>query len=138
MTERLKTLAEAMAIAVLRGEMDAALALADKLTEERDQGTANERIIKNYRSQNARLAADGYAVYQWPEFRAFALRLGVMVDHNTWEISFAIREGEVVEVNHRYVGFDAPQQGPIDTTTLHNETFSTAITSPVEGHDGDD
>jgi hypothetical protein len=109
------TVAESMALAVLKGDMVAAYALADALIEERDEGrTKFAKAAAALREKKTRYANDGYGVYRWPEFRAFCDRAGIPYGLGTRSISFSIEEGEALEVRHTYIAFDAEtaQEGP--------------------------
>ncbi len=81
------TLAESLAMAVLKGDTAAAYALADQLIEERE-GFENlkQRAIA---TRTYPYATDGYSVYSWPEFRAFCDRLGVLWDLRTIDITIS-------------------------------------------------
>lgn len=114
----MRTLAEAMAVAVLKGDMVAAYALADKLQEQRDEGVdAQARAAKDLR-ENTRQAADGYDVYTWPEFQAFCKRAGILWDLRTISIEFRIAEGERMVIRQEYAASDDDRPAPtsIDTT----------------------
>lgn len=109
MNPRQKTLAEEMALAVLRGDSAAAYALADQLLEERD-----DKVTKMSKAaqalSNRTTAGDGYAIYHWPEFRAFCDRAGILWDLRTISITFTIEEGASLVVDQRYVGSNNPRQ----------------------------
>lgn len=49
-------------------------------------------------------------VYQWPEFIAFARRLGLTVDPRTRAIDLSMRHGDPVVVNTEYLGSDKIQE----------------------------
>lgn len=104
------TLAESMAIAVLKGDMTAALALADQLIEER--GGIKAEIEKHTGQWSRESAHAGRVVYNWPEFRAFAERLGVMWHLRTVEVIITMRPDEPVHVNHTYLGIDDQNPNP--------------------------
>lgn len=100
-----RTLAEAMAVEVLRGDMVAAYALADRLLEQRDGGIdAQARAARELREHPT--AADGYGVYRWPEFIAFCKRAGILWDLRTVSMEFTIGEGQPLTVRQVYIGTD--------------------------------
>lgn len=90
------TLAEAMAIAVLKGDHVAAYALADKLIEERQEKGIPLRGDHETRS------VTGYEVYNWPEFEAFARRLGFKYDLATRDVTIRLTVDEFVVIEHNY------------------------------------
>src|SRR5687767_4310055 len=98
---------EEMAMAVLKGDVAAADALADKWVEERSQ-TRTSRAAAEAETRTHPVPADGHQVYQWPEFRAFAARLGFMWDLRTVSVIIRITEGKMVVVDHQYAGSDVP------------------------------
>lgn len=116
----MRTLAEAMAIAVLKGDMAAACALADKLIEERQQ-------VRPEFTQHPELGrpVSGYEVYRWPEFIAFAGRLGFKWDLATTRVVITIAHDEMVCIDHTYQGRELP--AAVETTTVHNQQFHTFI-----------
>lgn len=120
------TLAEAMALAVLRGDMVAAYALADRLQEERAADPAAQAMAQA--ATRSAGPARCHDVYQWPEFLAFARRLGFMWDLSTRDVVIRMPLDGLVEIEHNYVGTDGPPAGtPIDTTTAHNRVRRTRI-----------
>lgn len=103
------TLADEMALAVLRGDNVAAYALADQLLEEREgKITKMAKAAELLRAIPG--AFDGYQVYLWPEFRAFCDRAGILWDLWTISMTFTIEEGSRLVVNHTYAGSDGPTQ----------------------------
>jgi hypothetical protein len=60
-------------------------------------------------TRNTPGANDGYGVYGWPEFIAFARRLGFMWDLRTIGVVIRIYEGERVVIEHQYAGADVPE-----------------------------
>lgn len=105
--QRLHTLGEEMAVAVLRGDMAAAYALADMLIEEREAG--GSPMAKATQGQHKHpTASDGYAVYRWPEFQAFCKRAGICYDLKTVDMTITIREGLPLSIEHKYYGTDVP------------------------------
>lgn len=108
-------LAEQMALAVIREDWQTAYALADLLIEQRNTPhTTKEKDAKELREYPP--AADGYIVYQWPEFQAFCKRLGVVWNLTTIDLSIHIIEGKRVEIEQRYTGRDtsAPKRGLVN------------------------
>lgn len=125
------TLGEEMAMAVLRGDNAAAYALADKLIEERDDGVG-KMAQAAVALREGEQAWDGYAVYGWPEFQAFCARAGILWDLRTINIAFSIKRGERMSVVHEYAASDNPGPAPphpIDTTSAHNQTYTTSSPS---------
>lgn len=116
-------LAEQMAMAVIKGDRVAAYALADLLLEERANPSTMEQEAARIHNEN-RPAVDGYEVYRWPEFRAFAARLGFVWDLYTTDVTIRLAEGEAVIISHNYQGRAGPG-GAVDTTNMHNETLRT-------------
>lgn len=120
------TLGEALAIAVLRGDHVAAYALADKLIEQRDEGADALAMAAKSLREETQIAHDGYSVYRWPEFEAFCKRAGILWDLRTISMTITIEEGGMLAVDHKYAGSNDQRQAttPIDTSTLHNDTFA--------------
>jgi len=87
-----------MALAVLRGDRAAAMALADKLAEEQ-VGLPDV----NYDSKTHKGTVDGYEVYHWPEFRALCHRLGIAYGLGTRTLTIRLAEGEAVTVTQEYL-----------------------------------
>lgn len=103
------TLAESMALAVLKGDHVAAYALADKLIEQRDEGfDAMARAARELREKHP-VAHDGYGVYHWPEFQAFCKRAGILWDLRTVSMTFTIEEGACLDVTQTYRGTDTEE-----------------------------
>src|SRR5215831_410332 len=112
MSETLRTLAENMALAVLKGDLVAAYALADLLQERAAAGPGKlAEAARVLREKKHKVCVDGYEVYQWPEFKAFCRRAGIAWDLNTVDMEFRIVEGEFVIVNHRYYTVDTEVKG---------------------------
>ena len=106
----IQTIAESLAIAVLKGDMTAAYVLADKLIEQSEE-TQQSRAIKEAATRQHRTANDGFSVYRWPEFEAFAKRLGFMWDLRTIDVTIKIHRGEMVVIDQTYAGSDIPSGG---------------------------
>lgn len=96
------TLAEALALAILKGDTVAAYALADSLLEERAAGGMEKRAdaMANDGARHFALSRD---VYNWPEFRAFADRLGVVRSLSTQVLTIRLAFDEVVAVTQEYI-----------------------------------
>lgn len=93
-------LAEAMALAVLKGDRVAAYALADKLTEER---LRDGDILTGYSDRRAGHIS-GYEVYHWPEFQALAKKLGIFYDLRTVSMTITLPVEGNVEIVQSYLG----------------------------------
>jgi hypothetical protein len=72
-------------------------------------------------------------VYQWPEFKAFAERLGIVWEASTVSITITLPTDGLIEVSHQ---FQATDKGPtsdepqkVETTNLHNAEYRTFIQS---------
>ena len=100
-----RTLEEEMAIAVLRGDRAAACALADRLIEVRDAVPIVEEEISS--STHVTLC---YEAYHWPEFLAFAKRLGIAWTRRTISITISMpHPDDVVRIEQTY---NATNEGP--------------------------
>lgn len=102
------TLAESMAIAVLKGDLLAAYALVDLLLEQR----ANPRSMLEQAAETHSLrlpTADSYVVFAWPEFRALCDRLGVAIDLRTRSLTIRLAMDKPVVVEQDYLGTDLSQ-----------------------------
>jgi hypothetical protein len=98
------TLAESMALAVLKGDMAAAYALADQIINERIIDPVKQSIaIRDIREHPF---ADGHVVYGWPEFQAFAKRLGLMWDLSTRQITITLPAEGSVTISQDYAAHD--------------------------------
>lgn len=103
------TLAESLAMAVLKGDTVAAYALADALLEERERG--GKPLDEGYRELIAGKGhSDGYVAYHWPEFRAFCKRAGILWSLNTISITIKLEEGAAISVDQQYRGVDMGEQ----------------------------
>lgn len=100
------TLAEQMALCVLKGDMVAAYALADALVEERERGLTTQAQVAKELSEQTSVCHDGYSVYRWPEFQAFCRRAGFLWDLRTIKMTIYINEGERLRIDHQYAGSD--------------------------------
>jgi hypothetical protein len=49
---------------------------------------------------------DGYTIYSWPEFKAFAQRLGIHYGHPTLDLNIFIPLEGFVTITHEYRGMD--------------------------------
>ena len=103
MKDYAKSLAEQMAIAVLRGDMGAALALADKLVEERNKGI-NGLIEERRNLRETTSFLDGFTLYHTPEFQAFCNRIGLIWELRTTNIVIRIPVEGLVEIEQTYQG----------------------------------
>lgn len=98
------TTAEAMAIAVLKGEMTAAYALADRLIEERDDGPeAMRQAAQALAEQPAALSID---VWRWPEFQAFCGRADILTSLRTTGLTIDLSMGQPMRVTHQHIASD--------------------------------
>lgn len=52
--------------------------------------------------------ATGWEVWQWPEFTAFAKRLGVELDLPTRSLTIHIPYDGITEITQGYIGRDVP------------------------------
>lgn len=57
-------------------------------------------------------------VFQWPEFQAFANRLGIPGNLNTIDLTLALKLGQDVKIGHGYLAEtpQAPKQTRPETT----------------------
>lgn len=121
------TLKEEMAMAVLKGDDGAAYALADELIRELQEGDASRTAV----AEALRLGPhcdDSYNVYHWPEFQAFAKRLGILWDLRTIDLTIKLIHRQRVVVEQTYAACDnsdVETHPPINTTTAHNQEFET-------------
>lgn len=100
-----QTLAEAMALAVIRGDMVAAYALADMLIMEKNAGDGGvaaqaASVIRGW--PIAHIA--GYDVYNSPEFEAFARKFGIAWDLNTVNMTIHLPADGPMSVIQEYRG----------------------------------
>ena len=76
-----------------------------------------------------------WEVFQWPEFKAFALRLGVDLTQRieSMLVDMTNLDGLAkVTIRHQAVDMtkDIPPRHTIDTTCIHNEKHRTKILNP--------
>jgi hypothetical protein len=115
-TNQMKTVAEAMAMAVFRREWDAAFALADKLIDLRNNPESLEQQAAAIHLDPNRHSVDGYRVYSWPEFQAFCRRAGIVWGLHTKRITITLEEGMSLMIYQEYNGHDmGPQETPNET-----------------------
>lgn len=131
MTNLEMTIAEAMALAVLKGDTAAAYALCDKLLEQREN--PKKVIDEAWKILATRPGmVTGYEVYHWPEFQAFMTRLGIPIGLYNIEMDISLRMDEMVKVSMVNAGCDTGAANTlIDTTTHHNEVFATSMPNPA-------
>jgi hypothetical protein len=94
-------LAEALAVAVLKGDTAAAYALVDRLQEQRADDPCQKSIDARGEGAAPVMALD---VYHWPEFMALCKRLGVLWGASTEEITIHLPIRGIVKVDHKYQG----------------------------------
>lgn len=100
------TLAEALAVAVLKGDFVAAYALVDRLTEERGAAAMPRREWSRDQHAPPPRIARTYDVISWPEFRALADRLGVAPSLFTTGLVLLFPVDGVVMVEQEYIAGD--------------------------------
>ena len=98
--ERFRTLAETLAIAILRGDYSAVWPLADKLLEERENNT----FAQSLQLRNHRTIWQGYNLYRTEEFRNLCELLGVMWGLHTIEMAITVPAEGMVIVDQKYAG----------------------------------
>jgi hypothetical protein len=122
------TLAESMALAVLKGDISAAYSLAEDLLRQRDRG--DTPLDQGYREmvlEGAPTPPLGFDVYHWPEFVAFARRLGLLWELGTYDTTITIPAEGTVKIEQSYRGNDTTLRPLIvDTTTQQNAKWRTA------------
>lgn len=74
----------------------------------------------------------GWDVWRWPEFQAFARRLGIPLDRPTVDLNIYLPLEEAVTITEEYRGdqlFNARRrkgtQSQVETTSVQNEQFKT-------------
>jgi hypothetical protein len=66
-------------------------------------------------SRRGKVLASSWEVYCWPEFKAFAERLGIAYDAPTVRLVVVLGEpNEPVKIEHSYAGSDAQPLAPFD------------------------
>lgn len=84
----------------------------------------------------------GWEVCRWPEYQAFAKRLGIDLELPYRDISIQLPMEECVSVTQNYLADDMTHQpkGAVETTTVHNESLKTYKPSPIkpEGENPDE
>jgi hypothetical protein len=98
------TVAESMALAVLKGDKAAAYSLADKLLEElhTDPSEVQQRLAE----LRHKPPVVGYEVWACPEFQAFCRRFGIHWDLLTIEMVITLEADGLVMVQQKYRGAD--------------------------------
>lgn len=104
MTEQTVSLAESLALSVLKGDATAAYALADRLLEERDDGLT--KMGQAARALKSSGTASGMAVWRWPEFESFCRRAGILIDLRTTGMTIHVPIQGPLRVEHHYIGVD--------------------------------
>lgn len=78
---------------------------------------------------------DGWAVFQWPEFIAFAVRLGIPLDIDAKSMTIRIAIDEQPLITCEFSGREPHKK--IDTTNAHTNTWRTfAVPVPTGDVDG--
>ena len=109
-------LAEAMALAVLRGDMVAAYALADQLLEQRQNPDSSQKKAAAIREQGNQ-GVQSYMVYHSPEFQALCKRFGILHDLPTIDLKIELPVEGVMKVTHYYHGSDVSPTNEPDQNT---------------------
>jgi hypothetical protein len=105
------TLLEALGMACIKGDLAAAYALRDLLTEmEENPPDKAAEAVKALRRRNA--YAESYAVFRWPEFQAFIKRAGVNVQYPIRTINISLPLDGAMEIEIEQLGMDAGSIGP--------------------------
>lgn len=99
------TLLEATAIAVLKGDLGAAMALVDQLNELREGMTHDEKMRAMRAAGRPHTSWSG-EVYGSPEFRAFCERWGIAWDAYTVQITIHLPADGPMSVIHEHRGVD--------------------------------
>lgn len=73
-----------------------------------------------------RIPVLSYDVYHWPEFKAFAERLGLQYYLPSRSVRISMPFDGEVTIDHEYLAME-PEEGIADTTTQHNKEFRTFI-----------
>jgi hypothetical protein len=69
--------------------------------------------VINCNPPQATIVWDGIRLYNSPEFKALALRLGVCWELPTRNISFRLAEGESTEIQHSYLARETLPDDPV-------------------------
>jgi len=79
--------------------------------------------------------ARSWDVFRWPEFQAFAERLGIDLTQPIKDIIIRLPFDELAQYDLTLRGSDTKksQSGMIDTTTLHNDKWRTKIPTESAG-----
>ena len=105
------SLAESMALAVLKGDEVAAYALADKLVEELGGRPSLHEVMKIVKKgYPGRLSVDGCELTNWPEWIDLCARLGVKWDLPTTKLVLTITPDESMTVEQTYYARDMKEQ----------------------------
>lgn len=102
------TLAEALAMAVLKGDTAAAYALADQLLEERARG--NTPLDAGYEEVRRLEGAMSYQVYSWPEFKALCRRAGILWNLTTTDLVIELPLDGPLTIRQGYRGINRGEQ----------------------------
>lgn len=94
-----RTLAQALAIAVLKEDDVAAYALIDKMLEERER-SLHQQSLDQLKTQAT--SAHSQDVYRSPEFQAFAKRLGILWGLHTLSLTIELPVEGMVKVTQSY------------------------------------
>lgn len=110
--EKKLNLAEALALAVIRGDLVAAYALADMLIEQKNTegGTPMQKAAREIRASKGQVAQT-YEVYSSKEFRAFCEKFGIAYDLGTVNITIHLPLDGLMSVVQEYRTHNMPQ-GP--------------------------
>lgn len=79
---------------------------------------------------------EGNDVYHWPEFKAFAARLGIAWDMATTDLVIEMSLEKCVRITHTYRGTDTSDWE--ETTTMHNKEYRTFRVPPKPSADEPD
>lgn len=92
-----------LALAALRGDWTAALALADLLQEE-FRNLANQEVLEAQRAawMSNSTAMEGITLYATPEFRALCRLLNIAWELPTIDVAIIIPAEGLVRIEHNY------------------------------------
>ncbi len=102
-----RTILDALAVAVLKEDELAAMALRDMLEEKVDRQKLNDQAREL--RQTRRMVTTGTRVYGWPEFRAFCERLGILYDAITCDLVIEMYARGPVNIIQRYMALDTQE-----------------------------